>query len=376
MGKKAIFQVSLLAGTIIGAGVFALPFVFQASGLYAGFFYLAVGALALIVIHLMYADLVIRTDEEHRFLGYAQIYLGNFSFWPILLMTVVGAVFVLAIYLILSKSFSHLVGFPGGDMEAALFFWFMGSLSIFVGLRKIAWLEFLATAGMIAIIGMVFLWGLGSLEKVEFGMMSWDWRLLIFPLGPVLFALSGRVAIPSLVKYSKEIKSVRNSIILGTALPAVVYGLFVLSILGLSGMASPDAISGLLGNTPGWFIILIGVFGLLSLWTSYIAVGFDIYKSLLQDLSFSRLIAPLIIAVGPLLIYFFSPDDFIKLVGISGGIFIALESLLIVWMWLRADKISPKPRVFMKILPSPIVALTVLVFIAALGYEVIKLSIS
>lgn len=376
MAKKVIFQVSLLAGTIIGAGVFALPFVFQASGLYAGFFYLAIGALVFMIIHLMYADLVMRTNEEHRFLGYAQIYLGKFSFWPILIMTVVGAVFVLAIYLILSKSFSHLVGFPAGDVEAVLFFWFVSSLSIFVGLRKIAWLELLATGGMIAIIGMIFLWGLGSLDKVEFGTIALDWRTLIFPLGPVLFALSGRVAIPSLVKYSNEKKLVRNSIILGTMLPAVVYGLFVLSVLGLSGVASTDSITGLLGNTPGWFIILIGAFGLLSLWTSYIAVGFDIYKSLLQDLRIPRIIAPLIIATGPLLIYFFSPDDFIKLIGISGGIFLALESLLIILMWLRADRIASKPRFFLKNLSSSIVALTTLVFLVALGYEIAKLLIS
>ena len=62
--------------------------------------------------------------------------------------------------------------------------------------------------------------------------------------------------------------------------------------------------------------------------------------------------------------------------GISGGIFLALESLLIILMWLRADKIASKPRIFMKALPSPVVALTALVFIVALGYEVIKLSIS
>ena len=147
MGKKAIFQVSLLAGTIIGAGVFALPFVFNTVGVGAGFFYLVLGAIVFTIIHLMYADVVMRTAGEHRFLGYAGIYLGRQSFLPILLMTVVETVFVLAIYLILSKSFSQLVNFPGGDLEAVLFFWFVSSLSIFLGLRKIAILELLATAG-------------------------------------------------------------------------------------------------------------------------------------------------------------------------------------------------------------------------------------
>src|SRR3989338_5733066 len=373
MWKKAIFQVSLLAGTIIGAGVFALPFVFNTVGVGAGFFYLVLGAIVFTIIHLMYADVVMRTAGEHRFLGYAGIYLGRQSFLPILLMTVVETVFVLAIYLILSKSFSQLVNFPGGDLEAVLFFWFVSSLSIFLGLRKIAILELLATAGMIMIIGLVFLWGLGVLDQFKFGGFVLDWKILFLPLGPVLFSLSGRVAVPSLVSYDSDKKSVRNSIIIGTFLPAIVYGLFVLSVLGLSLNVSEDAVSGLVGQIPDFGMILIGVFGLLSLWTSYIAVGFDVFKSFLQDLRLSKWVAPALIAFGPLVVYFFSSQSFIYLVSLVGGFFLALESLLIILMWLRVDKIAPKPRIFMKNLPAPMVALTALVFLAALGYEVARI---
>src|SRR3989344_7888976 len=109
MLKKAIFQISLLSGTIIGAGLFALPFVFKTAGLSAGFFYLATAAFAYVLIHLLYADLVIRTEGEHRFVGYAKIYLGRAAFLPAALMTIVQMLVVLAIYVILSKSFSGLI---------------------------------------------------------------------------------------------------------------------------------------------------------------------------------------------------------------------------------------------------------------------------
>lgn len=370
--KRAIFQASFLAGTIIGAGVFALPFIFKTVGVGLGFLYLILGALVFTIIHLMYADVVMRTGEQHRFLGYAEIYLGRRFFWPVLLMTVVETVFVLAIYLILSKSFSQLVGFPGGDLEAILFFWFISSFSIFLGLRKIAFLELLATGGMIAIIGLVFLLGLDSLGGVALGSFSPDWKIVLLPLGAVLFALSGRVAIPSLVAYDSDKKSVRNSVIIGTFLPALVYGLFILSVLGLSLNVSEDSVSGLIGQIPFFAVSLVGFFGLLSLWTSYIAVGFDVYKSLLQDLRLSKWIAPVLIAFGPLAVYFFSSQDFIRLVGFVGGIFLALESLLIIIMWLRADRIASKSRIFMKNLPSSVIILAVLVFLAALGYEIIR----
>lgn len=372
MLKKAIFQVSILAGTIIGAGVFALPFVFDSAGIGAGFFYLALAFIALSVVYLMYADIVMRTKEQHRFLGYSAIYLGQRSFWPVLLMTIVETIFVLAIYLVLSKSFSRLIGVPSGDLEAVLFFWFISSLSIFLGLRRFAFLEMAATGGIIVIIGLIFFWGFDSLDTIDFGGLIGNWRTFLLPLGPVLFALSGRVAIPTLVKYWPEKSAVRNSIIFGILIPVVIYSLFVLSILGLSVNVSEDAVTGLVGQVPSLIIILISVFGLLAIWTSYIAVGFDIYESLLQDLRFSRWTAPLVITFAPLLIYFSSSQSFITLVSFVGGIFLALESLLIIVMWLRANRIATQPPVLLSKKNFLAIGAVAGVFVVALIYEIIK----
>lgn len=375
MLKTAIFQVSLLAGTIIGAGIFALPFVFKGAGLSAGFFYLGVGALVYIFIHLMYADLVMRTAGEQRFLGYAQIYLGKGAFWPALLMTIVEMILVLAIYLILSQSFSGLLGVSGSPAGEAgiipvLIFWFLGSLAIFAGLRRIAFFEFLITGAMIAIIGLIFFFGFKSIGQIEFSNFLPQFKNLLLPLAPILFALSGRVAIPSLVKYSSS--KIKISVIIGTLIPAIVYGFFILAVIGLSGEISEDAVSGLVNRVPFWIIILIGIFGLFSLWSSYITIGYDIYRSLLRDLKISKWLGLLLITICPLLIYFFSSWNFIALVSFTGGIFLALEGIFILLMWLRARRLAKQPPILIKKLSPLIILGLFLVFGIALVYEITK----
>ena len=124
MRKEEILAAGLLAGTIIGAGMFSLPFIFQSAGLSTGIFYLILIPIAYIFVYLMYSDIIVRTKESHRLVGYAKIYLGNWAFWLTILMSVVESVFVLTIYLILSQSFGDLMIGWGSGVEKLLFFWF------------------------------------------------------------------------------------------------------------------------------------------------------------------------------------------------------------------------------------------------------------
>src|SRR3990170_1628515 len=102
--KQFLLPFGLLAGTIIGAGVFSLPYLFKFSGFALGFFYLALASFAYVVLYRMYADIIRETPGDHRFVGFARIYLGRYASWLAFLIAVVEGVLVLTIYLILSQS--------------------------------------------------------------------------------------------------------------------------------------------------------------------------------------------------------------------------------------------------------------------------------
>lgn len=376
MFKNIILPTSLLAGTIIGAGIFALPYVFEKAGILTGLFYLAVFSCVFTLVHLMYADIIVRTPENKRLPGYAKIYLGAVGEWTAVLMTIVGAIFVLLVYLILSISFFNLI-FPSAglaDRYKLLIFWFFGSLAIFFGINRLAISEFLITIGIGAIIMVVFGFGvpwLGEITEISL----FNFNDFFIPYGAVLFSLGGVVAVPATLGYFRNNNDSRlkakNPIILGSVLPAFVYLIFVFGIFALSETVSQDSISGLSKGIPSVILILLGVLGLASLWSSYIVIGRNVKKSLEHDLGVGAVLAGAAVSVLPLLMYFSGFQNFLRLVGFVGGVFGGLEGLLIVLVWLKARRIESQERVLRKI--NPFVAyLLISIFLGGIIYEIIN----
>lgn len=334
----------MMAGTIIGAGMFSLPFAFLKSGLIAGFSFLFIFALFYALIYFIYSDVILKTNGDHRFIGYAKMYLGKTGFWTSFFISLIQLFFVLTIYLILAPSFTKIF-IGGSDLSHLLFFWIISSLVIFLNVKKIALSEFIIVAGMFLIILMVFLFGvskidLNFLKNISFGLNSF------FVIGPVLFALSGTLAVPEVISYFKEsgvsLRFVKKSLALGSFLSALAYAGFILGILGLSKVVSEDAISGLIGYTPQWFLMTLGILGFFSLISSYIVVGLNVRKILEKDFSFPGFWAMSLVVFIPLILYFLGFQSFVGTVSFMGSVFTPIEILLLILIWLKARKLSSK----------------------------------
>ena len=373
--RSLILPIGILAGGIIGAGVFALPYAVSQSGIIPGLGYLALAAIAYSIIHLMYADIMLRTLGEHRFVGYAERYLGPSFRLLTTAMAVVEMLFVLTIYLILSKSFSGLI-VPGAGSELLMIvFWLFGSAAIFLSLKRLAFSETVVTFGMLAIIAILFILGLPHLERFAALPLFGAPVAFLLPLPAILFALSGRVAIPSVVDYFKKrhvagaknaVAGLRRTIWIGTVLPALAYAIFIIGVIGLSPEVSSDAVSGLVGQVPLLVLGLIGILGWLSLWSSYLLVGLDVFNTVHLDLKVPNWIAGLSVISIPMALYLFGFDSFLVLVSIVGGIFLSLEGIFIIVMWLRLNRLTNTPPAIFSA-PRPItIKFLVLVFVAAL----------
>lgn len=364
--------VSLLSGTIIGAGVFSLPFVFVQGGWLTGLLYLAGFGAVFSLIHLMYADILLQ-NGEHDFVGYARRYLGPWAGRLSFLMTVVGMLLALTVYLVLSASFSSVL-LPGQPLWALiLLFWALGSLFMFFPVRGMAALEALAVLVIVGVIGIIASLGVPHIERLA-TVRPLDLRYLLLPFGPVLFSYAGRVAIPSLLSYLKEEGlaplHARKTIVWGTALPGLLYLVFAAGVVGLSGAVSEDAVSGIVGLPP-MLLGTIGILVLTSLLSSYFMVGVSVMRILERDVKTPRLLSSAAVIAAPLALYAAGLQDFLTLVSISGGIFIALEGIFIALMWQKAHEkrmpllVSPKLRRGVGVL--------VFVFVVGALYEIMRL---
>jgi amino acid permease len=365
MSRRFLLATGLLAGTIIGAGIFSLPYVFSQVGLLTGAIFLGIFSVVYYYIHRMYAELCLTRDERHNFISLAESYMSRpaavFASFSIL----IELIFVLAVYLVLIPSFSELV-LPGSGALALVLFWILGSLFIFVRLDILGVAESFDVLGILCI---VFSIGVaGGLSRITVpALQPLTAAAFFLPFGPLLFSLSGRPAIPEVVAEHRRAAaeghpfSLAKAIGWGTALPALLYLGFSLAVLRISPDASPDALSGLT-MLPRSLMALLGGVGIVTLWTSYFMIGLNVKDILRFDLKLGRFAAGALVVVLPLMLYAMGFQHFLEAVSFTGGVFLGLEGLFVIAMWRRAFPDHPR-----RWIGIPLYA----VFAAAAAYAVV-----
>lgn len=337
MNLYFVFASMMLAGTIIGAGIFSLPYVMSVVGFGSGIFFLSGFFVVYVVIHAMFAHVLIEEKGTHELVHVVSKYLGGAWGRLASVTTLTELLLVLTAYLILAPSFISIV-FGASHALALLLFWAISSFFIFRSLKTWGIVNTLSIVGVISIVMVVYITSLSS-EGVVVWARPFSWGAYMLPFGPLLFAMSGR---PSIIRVVEEWRtaqharapfSLAGAIVLGTLLPACVYLLFVWGVLRLTPIPTPDTLTGLREVLPSFVIALLGCMGLLAIGKSYFMIGADVRDIIHRDLHGSQLISTIVVLCVPLMLYLFGFNEFISVIGFVGGIFLAIEGMLIVAVW-------------------------------------------
>lgn len=329
-------SVSIISGLIIGAGIFALPYSVNVSGVAWSLVNLSLAFFAVLSIHLAYGEIVTNTQTLHRFPGYVKIYLGKFVGSLGKISTILGFNAVILVYAILGGIFLSNI-FGGLPIWWSLVFLVAGSIILFLShAKEVGLLNLILTTPLVgAILYIAFLsFKSGSLSNISF--LGHD---PFFSFGVFVFALSGMSAIADSreIFWGKEnieaAKGLRSSTILGTVLPLILYIVFVIGVLMASGNITTEnslsGLSGILGNK----ILILGAFmGLLATFTSYLAISYDLKKVYELDLAEGKKLSWVLAGILPILLFLIIPKDFIKLTSIVGGLIVAFDGILIIFI--------------------------------------------
>jgi len=118
MDKKFVFSVSALIGMIVGGGIFGLPYVVSVAGLIPAIFYFVVLSGAVLLTHLLYGEIILRTKERYRLAGFAEKYLGKIWKNITAVAVIFGGVGVLLVYIIIAGDFLKIIVSPIGDFSS------------------------------------------------------------------------------------------------------------------------------------------------------------------------------------------------------------------------------------------------------------------
>lgn len=361
----------LVSGTIIGAGVFVLPYIANLSGIWLFIFWLVIISAFLILTHLIFGEISLRTSTRHYLPGYAQIYLGRSYKWIFILSTIPLFVFSLLIYLLLGGQFlNNIFSTIGINGNIGYFiFWALGCFFILANLRTAMSVDFYISLALVFLIVAISIIGLNyfNTQNINF---SFNASNFFLPYGAIFYALSGLAIVPELKELlgrMGQTKSLKPSIIWGIVLPVVLYLVFVFAVLGVAGnQVSPEAISSL-KSTVGDYIVFIGsIFGFLAVFTSFIIFGLYLKDSLRFDFSVPWPIAVAFTIFVPALLFLFGAKSLPVLISLIGAVSGGLESIFLLLIHKKAqEKGQRTPEYSIKIKLWGYLAITTVLILAA-----------
>jgi len=347
MPRLYIKGIGMMAGLIIGAGVFALPYAFAQAGVLWGTIHLAVSLFIVYLLHQWYGEVSFYTKGKHRFVGYVEMYLGKKAKFFSLLTTLGSYYFSLLIYAIMGgfflTNFTSL--FNGHTVEfMTLLFFACGGLMALFKVSRIAEINFYLTVPIVGFIFYLLFFSFPHIKTENFFsadnlLMNKNWFL---PYGVWLFSLTGFSAIPPTrdIFFNSDIKSFKRVVSISLFLAAIVYIVFIFSILGVSGQfTTVDALSGIKAVMGAKVMAIGSIIGFLAVFTSFIALAVDMKSMFRYDYKIHKFPAWLLVVIPPVIIYLKDIGGFINILAITGSAGMGILGIFVVLMRHKMVKI-------------------------------------
>ncbi len=321
-----------LLGTIIGAGVFAVPAVMKEFGIPWGTVAFWGIALVILVTHLLYAEAVLARKGmgKKRLPGHVTAVLGKTAGFIAFASHPLHIIGVGLAYLILGGEFlavlARMIGLPGSVICWQVFFWAGGAVTTLFGLKFVSKIESALT------------WVLIGLLMLSVGLLYPSANPDLFfaagtapqlaSLGIFVFSMFGLTIVPEVVELvDNNLSRARIAITIGTLGAAILIWLF-----GIFMFAAAPALvghpAGMSAAYPLGFVWLIPAVGFFAVATSFITSMQDLRSMFMLDLKFSSTVAWAMAIIGPLVMLFIASGSFLTTVSWVGSMFSATNGFL------------------------------------------------
>ncbi|MFA6474593.1 MAG: aromatic amino acid transport family protein [Patescibacteria group bacterium] len=353
--------VALLVGTAVGAGVFGLPYAFAQAGVFVGIVYVLVIGCVLLFVNLAYGEIVSSIPGHHQYTAYVERYLGKR--WKILAVCsmCLGFYGALSAYLV---EVNKLLFALFGQSWIGLVYFSLLALALLVGIRAVGVLEKILMIVMLSLITIFTVYALPHINISNYTTASG--ANIFLPYGVVLFALAAASAIPEMKEVLGNNRSkLYLAIIIGSIIPLVIYLVFPIVTVGITGSNTTESAVLGLGKALGPQVLWLGsIFGCITMTTSFLVLGLALREMFQYDLHIKPTLAWFITLLPPLVILALNNLSFIEILGISGTFIGGIDGIIIMHMHRQLRNINHAKSSFI------LHGLAYLVFIGGIAYEI------
>jgi len=371
--KKFLYAIATLIGTIVGVGMFGIPYVIAKSGFLIGLGYLIILGSIVLIIHLLYGEVTLRTLGKHRFPGYVQEYLGRKGKNIVAFTSIFGLTGALLAYIIIGGEFLWGLlspAFGGNVIFYSLAFFIFGALCTYFGIRSIGKSELIMVCFLIFVILILFV-GTFSSVKID-NLATLDLKFMFLPYGVILFSLLGASIIPEVreVLQGSE-RKLKKVIFWGAFIPVIIYILFTFLVVGVTGgNTSSEALIGL-KNILGDKLVSLGlVFGFLAVATSFLTLGLTLKKIYWYDFKINKNISWALASFIPLILFLAGVNNFIAIIGLTGAVLGGIDGIILILIHRKARALGKRKPEYSIKLPFWIGYLLILMFTLGIAYQI------
>ncbi len=329
-----------LIASVVGVGIFALPYAFQ-NALPLAIFILCLTAVITVILDIICIELIYTKGMGvHQLPGIIGKIFGKKTknvLGTILLISRTGILFL---YTIVLGDFAALIirnifGVNISHDVLAVLLTVLCALAIKREIRFLSNVNLWLSLLKIAIIATISIAGIAALQHAQviniFKTSNFTNTSLLLKIGIIygvsLAATSGTAGIPAMKEIADKKTILRNCVIIASVIVVILYSLFSVYVIGKSTTVSAEALLGL-GNS--WTVTLLAIAGLICVATAYMSAGNSLYEIYEHDYSLPDSLAWSLLIVPPLTLYFLGIRDFTLIVGILGAVIGGIEGIAIV----------------------------------------------
>lgn len=361
-----------LIGTMIGVGILGLPYAVAQVGIVAGSIALALAALLSYLVLRLYGDLVMVRGGKARFIQVIRRELGHFG-TGIAAIAYLGSLFgALLAYIIFGGQFLRVLTFSFAPMTittASVMFFAVASFFTIGGTLFVARAQKILLPLFVGLVALLMIVAAPHMTAAHF---------LVAPsggfgvsLGVMLFAFHGMSALPEMRDIlGKRSDVLPKSIARATCIVALVYAVFSIGILGVTGAATTEnAILGLSAIGKSLVLLASGI-ALLTTFNAYTNLAVQLTNTFLYDLRMRFVSAWMVTAIIPFVLFLVGAQHVSSVLSITGGVLGSLTAIMMLIAYERARVSADLPKNSLQISQWAI-GLTFVIFVAVMVTTVI-----
>ena len=336
--KGSLFgAILLVAGCCIGAGMLGLPVLSARAGFipsvilfFICWLYMAATGILLLEINLWFSKETHIVSMADRTLGRAGKTVSWFVFLFLFYSLMVA--YIAASGSLVSDILEKNTGQALPNAAGSLIFCLLVGLLLYLGTNAIDWFNrFLMSGLIVSYVGLV---GTGLPYIKPELLQHQDWSLATFVIPALIVSFGFHNLVPSLTTYlNQEPKKIIKAILIGSAIPLVIYLLWEVLILGLvpledferslnQGEIATEALKSAIGSS--WVLEIAESFAFFAIVTSLLSVSLSFVDFLSDALKIrktpkGKILLSFLVLGPPFLLALIYPHVFLIALNYAGG---------------------------------------------------------